>query len=262
MNEKEIAEALGKMAEADAPLHASVVRSALMQAHAPKGFAPLRALITHFVMNKYTTPGLVLGAVMLAFVFNFTAIDPATAQAQEMAERAFARAVKLSPEMRAKIEEKMKADLMQTLEEAKAAPDLRILTKEEFEKESPFTISTTSPAGFGKGVMVGMGEKPLHTVTFERKVDGPVGGAHGASIMFAAGGDVLKGDLPEPPQPVKFLSYTDPKGNKTVLGLDEHDTPVFKFSTIRAENIQHLKDGSIGIPAERVMMLKELHAEE
>jgi len=58
-----------------------------------------------------------------------------SAEAQELVQRSMARAVRLTPEMRTQIEAKLKADMMQTLKDAYAAPDLRILTKEEYEKD-------------------------------------------------------------------------------------------------------------------------------
>lgn len=272
MNEKEIIDALKKGAEADAPLHSTHVRRALLSAHTQKGFAPLRRLITHIVMNRYSVPTTAFGIVALALVFNFVAFDASTVSAQEVANRAFARAIKISPEMRAQLEEKMKADMLETLKEARAAADLRILTREEFEKESPFTISTTTVSLSAAGNLPAAGIKTIsiRAASVKPIAGEPVTITHGtlaageplkvssAGFAVSAGTTMEPGTpMPTPPQPVKYLSYTDSNGNKTVLGLDEHDTPVFKFAELKNMQIVPIEgDHLIEVPAEKALFFR------
>lgn len=279
MSERDITDILVRHERADSPRHKAALRRALLARHrAHTGtLAALRSFLTDTAMRKYSVPAMALGVFALAFVINFTAIDAETAEAQELAQKAFTRAVKLTPEMRATIEAKMKADMLETLKEAREAKDLRIMTPEEFKKESPFTISTTSPM-IGKGVghvvairgematgtislkkvnediIIKRGEammaKPAGVLNFKVASGTPEAGAFEMSedptmapppgmkgnVMFSVDVRATAGervDMPEPKEPVKYLSYTDKQGNKVVLGLDENDTPVFKFTEMK-----------------------------
>ncbi len=283
MKEHDIIDTLRKLkGEADAPAHRESLRHALMAMHTSHtGIAALRTTVTYIVMKKFYMPVGALAAVALVAALTFNPTNPELAQAQEAVNRAFTRAVQISPEMRAKIEEKMKADMLKTLEEAKAAPDLRILTKEQFEAESPFTIgkppafdwaSSTDgkPHAISITHRIGEGEagqghlvegRPVKVISddvrvFKVKTDGEAG------VTAGAVGGVSAGFMGEMKEPVKYLSYTDPRGNKTVLGLDENDTPVFKFAEIKAEDIIKLKDGTIGFPAGQAIEIEAVDVVE
>ncbi len=286
-NEHDIIAKLKNAKEAEAPSHQAALRSTLLSMHAARRarFEPLQNFLNFISMKKYSIPVGVFAVVALAFVINFGALDASKAQAEELAHRAYARAISISPEMRAQFEAQMKADMQETLKEALAAKDLRILTPEEFKKESPFTISTTSNVGF-QAVGGGVGNAEFRNVkvikgeggsvqageggaTFTVSTGGPIEATSGdivtvsASAMMPMSGVATAGTVAfnaattgpsEMSQPVKYLSYTDPRGNKTVLGLDKDDTPVFKFSQLNAADIVHMQDGSIGIQGQAVMI--------
>jgi hypothetical protein len=265
MKNHEIIEVLRRLkGEADAPTHRRALRYALIsRSHRGHSFAALQHLVIYFGMKKYYFSGGALAAVALVGILTFST-NNAVAQAQEQVARSYARATQISPEMREQLESHMKADMLETLAEAKAAPDLRILTKEEFEKESPFTISKVAPMDLPplpEGVEGEAGQRVVtfshniavsstteeKDVVFNARVHGVASGtgAHGAMMMGGMGAG----------EPVKYLSYTDPRGNKTVLGLDKNDTPVFKFTTISESNVQHFPDGTIGIEGKEIQIL-------
>ncbi len=296
MNEKKIIEVLGRLkGEADAPTHRAALRRALLseQKNMPR-FAALNYLITFKTMKRYYIPLAAL-ALVVAGAAAFNPGDPAVAQAQEQAQRAFTRAIAISPEMRAELEGKMKADMLATLKEAMAAPDLKIMTKEEYQAQSPFSFST-GPApmldpteihtyktvSVTKGelaedaeganftvingsamageagtfnVATAPGDMPTEDVAFTVSADAMMQGSKGitaATGVMSAGMASGSGFS----EPVKYLSYTDPRGNKTVLGLDKDDTPVFKLATLNAEDVMHFEDGGIGIKGQAVQMMR------
>jgi hypothetical protein len=256
MHEKDIIKVLRNVrGETDAPLHRARLRRMVLSQSKDTSFAPLHTLAQIISMNKYSVSvGSVLAIAALALVAAVSPLSsPKVVSAEEQVQKAFTRAIAISPEMRAKLEAHMKADMLKTLEEAKAAPDLKIMTKEEFEKDSQFTFSHGPVGGMVSvgtlgGVAGEVGDSP-HTVAFahsavgvraegedaiftvstedptEAGLQAPV---HG-SMMLAAhveGGEEMA--------PVTFLSYTNPEGAKVVLGLDKNDTPVFKIATLGA----------------------------
>jgi hypothetical protein len=277
--------------ETDAPLHREALRRAILSKKRGS-FAPLQDFITQISMHKYyLSVGTVAAVAAIAAVVALSPISPSTVSAQEQVQRAFARATALTPEMRAEIEEKMKADMLKTLEEAKAAPDLKIMTKEEYEKDAQFTISR-GPMGtqgitearaihlahLDAAKKVGVGEG---TITFSHSAGTHIEGHEaGESVMFAAkemvpadlkgssevskvvvGHNVMMGGVHEFSEPVKYLSYTDPEGRKTVLGLDQNDTPVFKFTTLNASDIKRFEFGAAGAPAAASVKIEMQKAE-
>lgn len=279
MNEHDILKALKSKQRADAPLFEARLRRALLGKHSGKnGFAMLPTFLTRFAMKKYSIPSAVLGVFAIALVLNFAGVTPQTASAQEVAQRAFTRAKQISPEMRAKLEAYMKSDMLETLKEARAAKDLRILTPEEYAKEAQFTISTSSNAvAFSKALSVGepTNVKMVRSFNHELPEGGTIGGETGSftvsaahvkdmpvkgNVTFSAMGTIqdsagLAGDPASMPMPVKYLSYTNPQGGKVVLGLDANDTPVFKMETLTAGDVVKLEDGSIGVQGKAVKMI-------
>jgi hypothetical protein len=109
-------------------------------------------------------------AVLALVVVGTLGVTHKSAEAQELAERAMARAVQIPVEMREKIEAQLKADMMETLKEAYAAPDLRILTREEYEKEAQFTMATGTPATAAFAAV-----RNIHTVNSDVAVSGEAG---------------------------------------------------------------------------------------
>ncbi len=271
MNEQEIIDALRKGKEAEAPLwHGRTRRSLLLQHSRIGRFALLRTFITHLVMNKYSIPGTVLGVLALSLVLNFATMHTEKAQAEELAQRAFTRAIQISPEMRAKLEASMKADMLDTLKEARAAKDLRILTAEEYAKESNFTISTSSvalgiqgetgaaPKGtvtnvkFTAARAVALDDEEAGNITFNTSIAAPGPAGITSAGMVTASATMLT--------PVKYLSYTNPEGGKVVLGLDKDDTPVFKIATLVGKDMVEITSGSVsGTPG---VMTKFIRAEK
>lgn len=291
MHEKDLINILGvARGEVDAPHHRTLLRRALLQ---QEQRSALHSFVTLISMNKYyVSLGSVAAVVAIALVVAISPLNPQVVSAQEQVNRAYARAVAISPEMRAQLEGKMKADMMKTLEEAKAAPDLKIMTREEYEKDAQFTI------GKGPHLTTGgaIGVDTAHAVSI-KKIDGgelPPEGAtftvvntdEGGEAGFAAAGaqeDVVftataaanlepgvaaggtfsagtfmaagpvQGEILEP---VKYLSYTNPEGGKVVLGLDKNDTPVFKMETLNAGDIKQFENGVVGVEGKQIKMIR------
>lgn len=301
MKEYDIEQVLRRGAgEADAPSHRTALRRALLSAHPGAGYrSPLRTLVTFIVMKKHYIPAGALTALLIVGIFAFSISSSSVAQAQELVNRSMARAVEISPEVRAQLEAQMKADMLKTLAEAKAAPDLRILTKEQFEKESQFSFSTgpapmlgasSAPTTFKSVSMTHVGVAPAgeQGATFSVNTQAvPVGAIAGSitvsmvststqasgftvaplnskdmqDVKFTAG-TVVNAGMASFSEPVTYLMYTDPQGRKTALGLDKNDTPVFKISTLNENDVHMMKDGSISIDSNTLTVLPTASATE
>jgi len=146
MNDEHIERILSSLAEIEAPKHRTALRTALLREHVRtrRHISPLQLFYEISTMQKTLIPLSTFAVVALVLVGTL-GLTHKSAEAQELVQRSMARAVRLTPEMRTQIEAKLKADMMQTLKDAYAAPDLRILTKEEYEKESQFTVATSVP---------------------------------------------------------------------------------------------------------------------
>ena len=284
MQEKNIINTFKRVrGEADAPLHRAHLRRAVLSTPA-SSFTTLHNFLNIISMNKYyLSMGSIAAVVAVAVVVSLSPIDPNVASAQEQVNRAFTRAIAIPAEMRAELETKMKADMLKTLEEAKAAPDLKIMTKEEFEKDSQFKFSTgPSPVGGTISTVAlkhvdGAPTEAGGNVMFTASATAiPAGELHAVGAVekgtFSAGTLVINSDeavriatgtvmsgvagIAASPAtfsaPVKYLSYTDPEGNKTVLGLDKDDTPVFKMATFSADTVLH---EGVGLKAVQMQMV-------
>lgn len=275
MNDEQLKKILFRMGETKVklPEHRTALRAALLRQHA-QARQPyfVFSTVTKFVTMKAAWIPVSTFAVLALVFVGTVGISHKSAEAQELVQRSMARAVKLAPEMRAQIEAQLKADMMQTLKDAYAAPDLRILTKEEYEKEAQFTIATGTVA-FGvskKGapgvedsdVMISgnheLGEAPIaiayrvaahaaagEDVMFERHVDTAAGAQFSAGTVVGSMASSV---------PVKYLRYTDPDGRKVTLGLDDTDTPVFRIEELISSDVVPGPDGTIGIQG-RVMKM-------
>jgi hypothetical protein len=283
MKEKEIIKILQSVrGEVDAPAHrAHLRRAVLSQKEKGEGvFAALRPY-THIIsMNRYYfSIGTVAAVAAIAVVVAMSPISSGVASAEEQVNRAFTRAVQISPEMRAQLEGNMKADMLETLKEAKAAPDLKIMTREEYEKDGQLTFSSangnqsiTVQGMAGAGMpMAGTleaeegAEDMMFTASATAIPAGKIGGA-----TFSSGTMVINSDIKLATgtfsgttaansswsAPVKYLSYTDPEGRKTVLGLDENDTPVFKLSTLNMGDAKEMGKDMIEMKAHAVQVIK------
>ncbi len=278
MHEKDVIDILrSARGEVDAPMHRSVLRRALLMRQ--QRFVPLQRFVSIISMNRlYVSMGSVMAMVAIAVVVAISPLTSTVVSAQEQVNRAFTRAVQISPAMRAELETKMKADMLETLKEAKAAPDLKIMTKEEYEKDSQFKFST-GPGPMGgtidavelKHIEGGVPAEGGEDVMFTASATAiPAGELHGgtfsvgtlvASDVHLASGTVAVAGMSATTgpgsfsAPVKYLSYTDPKGNKTVLGLDENDTPVFKMASFNASALKQIDGQMVGVEGKEVEMI-------
>ncbi len=293
MNEKQLQDILARMGEkkVESEAHQTLLRRALLSLHTERsGFSLFKTALARSYMTRSIIPAGTLVAFILIIGTGLSVTNTGIAEAQELVERSIARAIAIPVEMREALEAQMKADMMETLEEAYAAPDLRILTREEYEEEGQFTFSTTTQPGNMKwaGEKAGtisissigtinneetdviMGE--AHAVAFsvhgEHVGDEPApehGYAFTKAVGVTSGGVAMSGETtmsagtfvgaPEFKYPVKYLSYTSPRGGKVVLGLDENDTPVFRMEELSADSIIHGPNGEIGIQGKVMKMI-------
>lgn len=171
------------------------------------------AKITHMLSSHKYAFSTVTAAVLLAVVavaFNFFNLNATPqAQAQDAIKRSMKFADKLTPERRAEIEEKIQADLKATLEEAYNAPDLKILTPEEFNAE------------FNSDAALNPKLDKILNVRLE----------HMNANVEVSKTDSFPGKLffPKPnADVVKYLRYTDSEGRAVTIGVDKDDHVIFK----------------------------------
>lgn len=254
----------------DSSAHKRMLRAALLSVHAQKhGLSPYQ-LVDISRMSRILIPTGALAVLAALVLTSFSMTPSSVAEAQEVAERAMARAVALSPDLRAQLEAYMKADMMDALKEAYAAPDLRALSKEEYEKDAPFTVSTVGTNGNAQFIAVDVehvgepmpaiegftsaGEQANVDVIFEKRILDESG------ATWTEGERVT--DMPDFAPPVKYLVYTSPKGAKVVLGLDESDTPVFRIEEMHMGEMIRGPNGEIGFEAVRSIELKAVNTKE
>lgn len=168
--------------------------------------------------------------------------------AQELVNRAAARVAFLPVETREEIEKRMKADMDQTLAEAKAAPDLRILSPEEFEKEMAEERKQMEEKGLPQAIelstsVVGAGlvttsAAPTDAQEIHLYKHGENGNSldHGFELVTDAEAVAAFSVSPiNIKEPVRYLAYTSPFRDSVVLGLDEDDVPVMKIIRLRLD---------------------------
>jgi hypothetical protein len=241
--------------------HRDALRRSLLSVHSKGVFSahlsPRSLIINLFSMKKTLVPAGILVLALAMFV-SMGFGDSNVAQARELLDRSFTKAFKLSPEMQARLESHMKAGLQATYEEAKAAPDLRVLSAEEYEKEALFTISKTPgvlppeanlPEG-ATGVFFAHSNGEMSPVGDGKEVKNVIFEAEVSAIHPEEMTEGVRVETTPFEAPVKYLSYTDPEGRKVVLGIDKNDTPVMKISTLEVGDIIPGPDGTIGFPAE------------
>lgn len=251
--------------ELELPAHRRVLRRALLRAyeqnrsHRRFGFFPITPM-------KQFAPAAVLGIAVLVAAVSFiphTSIPTPVANAQELVKNAAKKVPMLSADMRTEIEKRMKADMAATLEEALAAPDLRILTPEEYQADMEAQMKAdretaeehgaiqkdvmhfSSAPAFGIVAAGGPTEVKLLKINEDQLGNAKVmkwTGTEAAPATFEAG--VPAAHFTVAPidikQPVKYLAYTNPTGQSVTLGLDEDDIPVMKMIRISMQ----LEDGS------------------
>ena len=205
------------------PNHANLLKADLLRRH-NKTLGLLGGL--HYVKSTYTQMSLlkklspIAAVVVIAVIFGVLNQSP-TANAQAAVNKAMVKAQKLTPEQRANIENKIKADLNQSLEEAKAASDLKIESGD------------TSNFGFGK-ISDSVGKVKDF---FINKTDAPSSGAP-VGIAFRSSEN---GETPVS-QNIKTMTYTNPKGQKVTLGVDENDMVVFKMVELTEAQRQEMME--------------------
>lgn len=198
-------------------------RLLLMQLeHAPKqsrlrlGIAKIKQM---YSSHKYAF-GTLTAAVLLAVVavaFNFFNLNATPqAQAQDALKKTMKFAEKLTPEQRAEIEEKIQADLKATLEEAYNAPDLKILTPEEFQAE--FNADAALNPKLEEALNARLDHIKVNAEGEEGSKLEAIPAKLRAFKMFKPGNEDV----------TKYLRYTDPQGRAVTLGVDKDDNVMFK----------------------------------
>jgi hypothetical protein len=169
------------------------------------------------------TSALVVSVVLLGMSLFYPAfINTPQAQAKDLVDRVIFKVADLSPEERKAIEQKIQDDLMESLKEAKAAKDLRIVPESEIER-------IALPENGGKDL-------PAHGMrVFKlRHEDIAQDGKEPSHDEVKITEGAVPGRPVVPTSVKTVLEYTDTQGRKTTLGLDEHEKPVMKMIKLEA----------------------------
>lgn len=204
-----------------------------------------------FGMTGFAVLGLVIG-IFVVGGSPFSPVKPAVVQAQEVIDRSFDRIIKLSPEEQKALEQKLEADLENSLQEARNAKDLEIVPESEIERiEMPkreegkpiVGIKATFKAeGNAEPSLEKMDEKGERVFIKKGEEAGAqkipdnvsaVGVAKPATRVHFDGGKIPA------PHGVTVLRYTNSEGGKVFLGIDKEDKPVFKM--IKMEKADGMK---------------------
>lgn len=203
------------------PAHQRALRTSLLAQYTKKKGGEVPFMKRKVV--RFSAIGF-LSVVLIAIV-TVTTLLPKTpqAQAQEIVSNAMDHIITLSDADRKVLEEKIKADLEGSLEEAKQAKDLTVVPEEEIQRIDP-------PKEF---------EKKDVLITKPFKIDGPDGHVNvgdemkpGTRIEFS--GKVMA------PHGVKVLRYTNPEGKKIILGINDKNEPVMKLMFLDKKDVHGL----------------------
>lgn len=242
--------------------HQDVLKKALYKQYKKKKQHPLLFTIIskkggeYIMHHKFLTFGMTGFAVVaiaigifIASGSSFSPVKPAQVQAQELIDKSFARIIKLSPEEQKELEQKLKADLENSLEEARNAKDLEIVPESEIERVEMPKIEEGKPmvgvkATFktegkdepslekinenGERVFIKTGEEGGTQDTLD-KVPAAVAAKPATRVHFDGG------KIPAP-KDVTVLRYTNAEGGKVFLGIDKEDKPVFKMIKMEKNN--------------------------
>lgn len=240
------------------PAHSRVLRHALLNKHG-ESVSRSRAGFFSSPMTRFAAVGVLSLALVLA-CSSFIPQSPFStpvASAHELLNRAATKVVSMPDVMRIEIEKRMNADLDSTLEEAKAAPDLRILTPDEFKAEQKklqdqafktnapvagaLTLSAkpmaiyhmTTPDGMETATAGEMGTFDVHAENIEISSGTIINiKGNGATVVSSTPGMKFSIAPVQLKEPSKYLAYTNPEGQKVILGLDEDDVVVMKMISL------------------------------
>lgn len=242
----------------DAPRFKQALKHSLMKRHESKKgvFMFVENSLNMIKTIKIVALPVAAFVLVLAFVFMVPQSGITNeVHAAELVQKAHSRTLDLPDEVRRAIESRIQHNLIDVLAEAKQAPDLRLLTEEEFQAEMEQKRSITSADGVnspnGSFDMITVGQ-----VAFE---DGttmdPEGLVHSGFIQVSSGtlpsmeiGEVLLGLPVTLKEPIQYLLYTDVKGRSVALGVDEDDTPVMLIV-----NMLHTEGGTLKMMQEALI---------
>lgn len=216
--------------DVDMQHHGKILRSTLLSSSrfkptiASKFFSLPLNLINNYkstLSNMLQKKQLLFGGTILAIVAvvalsfgTFSGANIAHAQAKELIKLSQTQISEISPEMRAKLEITLNTNMADTLAEAYAAADLRIMTEAEYQKN-------------GKMVL----QRDNTTFTVTPAISQPN----------------------QPNSPVKYLSYTNPTGKKVILGLDKNNTLVMVVRELN-NNEKIIPQNSTGNTGENIII--------
>jgi hypothetical protein len=196
------------------------------QSRLGQGIAKIKYMLSsHKYAFSTLTAAILLAVVAVAFnFFNLNATPQA--QAQDALKKTMKFAERLTPEQRAEVEEKIQADLKTTLEEAYNAPDLKILTPEEFQAEFNADAALNPKL-----------EEALNVRVDHLKESGAADESHKLESVPAKlrAFKLLK---PGNEDVTKYLRYTDPEGRAVTLGVDKEDNVLFKAVKLNEADMQ------------------------
>jgi hypothetical protein len=213
----------------DTPQHGQLLRASLLASANKKVhsnvffkfrnyFLQLNNVID-VVMNKNKKFVLAGGLMALVAIVgvgfgNLTVGTVPHAEASELVGKSLVVANTIPAERRVQIEQAIEVDMVAILNEAYAAPDLKILSEGEvikFTKAEKVAV-TVSDDGFDHSGLATLSSS-----------EGTVGEFDAMDIQKSDDGLELT-----MVKAVKFMSYTNPKGNETIIGLADDNTLVFK----------------------------------
>lgn len=183
------------------------------------------------------------GMLLIAVAFGFFLTGNQTltpqAEAKEAVEKAFTKFKQLSPEAQAELEEKIKADMETSLQEAKDAKDLEIIPEEELIRFTPPENGEDRPLFYRQAKKVKHFEE-------EEKPDAIIEGEAGVVIgtdpkQAVPGTHLMDEGKITVPEGLKILRYTDPKGRKTILGINDQDEAVMKMIQLSDQDLKNMQ---------------------
>jgi hypothetical protein len=191
-------------------------------------------VVKHKIISIGVTGFLVIALLVGWTIFGdnkLSPLPPAQAEAQEIIDRTFDRIIKLTPEEQKELEIRLQADLQSSLEEARNAPDLRIVPEEELHRMTPPPTEGEKPVyGF-----MAIHQKPMHE-----------GQGLPESEMSAGTRVQVDNHKIMAPEGLTILGYTNPEGRKVFLGIDKDDKPVFKIIKLEGKDMEGLpKEGKV-----------------
>jgi hypothetical protein len=208
--------------------HKRILKEALITSFEPKKQLSIMHLFAkggeYWTMQRrlitFSFGAIAVLGIFLSLAFIKNPFKSSYVQAQEVMDKVIFTLKDLTPEQRKEIETKIKADLESSLEETKAAKDLRVISAEEFMKMEK---KTSTDVKGKKGFFFAVKEDEEGNNALQKKVR------------------QIK-ENPLSPKDLTLLRYTDTKGRDVTLGIDKNNIPVMKLMKIENLDSKDMMD--------------------